>query len=145
MAMTTTLSRLIVKLMLHRRLSLDDAFLICGCICLIAATVLTFNLLPTLYWGEAMDLDPAAVKVPSFVVANAVWYEKTWDGASPLTWTALYSVKFSFLVFFRMLVERVRWMTLYVKIVIGVCVLGYLTSFCEVFIDCPYVDARVGE
>lgn len=107
--------------------------------------MLVYNLLDTLYFNEALAIDPNSIHKPSFVVQNAMWYGKTYYAAATLMWTSLYCVKFSFLIFFQRLVTRIERMMWYLKIVVGVCVLSYLASVCGVFIDCPYVDARVGK
>ena len=136
--------RLSIRLRIHRRLFLDDPFLILACATLIPATVLTFDLLPTLYFDQALAEDPVFIEVPKDFISNAIWYSKIWDATSPLTWTTLYAVKFSFLIFFRKLTARMENMKLYVTVVMVMCALSYFVSLCEVWINRPHVGAYIG-
>ena len=58
--------------------------------------------------------------------------------ALELSWTSIFAVKFSFLFFFKTLVNRVRPMTILWQIVVGATTVAWLVGCLCAVMECPY-------
>ena len=124
-AIITAFIRLRIRLKIRRRLYLDDAFLGLACLFLLGASIILYRGLEILYLSDkdlvdfiiehraeiADDVEPRAVMLV-FGYQRHFW----WIG--PLSWLAIFSVKFSFLSFFHQLVNRLPRLLLYWRIVV---------------------------
>lgn len=123
-----------------RRFGLDDYFVIFAFIALSGATGLTLKCTRVLFFLEAMTRNPAYIfttedqrDLPSVfhIIQSFV----------PLTWTATFAVKLSFLALFRQLIKRVsKKITIYIWVVIVSTVLTWAFALTEPFISCPYMN-----
>ena len=91
------------------------------------------------------ELDPAYLaiavglkwtKPPKDFLAQMLEFEKRIQAASALIWIAIYSIKYSFMFFFRKLVSRVRILGVWWWVVMAVVTLGGLASIPLAFIIC---------
>ena len=133
--------RTLIRTYKFRRLFLDDAFLFLATITLIAGTVLTHLDFPYLYLQVNVEL--GLESPPPDFEQQLVVDEKLQDAATVLLGVTVFSVKFSFLFFFRGLLRRVQnlqtwwWCVLAVLIpTAGVCI-------CSDFISCPVFGESV--
>jgi hypothetical protein len=131
-------ARIAVQIRNRLRLYLSDAFLIFACACLCAAAGILYSLFDDLYLIQALYVDPAGVALPPDFFDEILYSLKLLFTVQTVLWAVIFSVKFSFLSFFRPLVSRLErlktWWT-------TVVVFTFLTfGFCasSVFIICPH-------
>ncbi|MCJ1321622.1 hypothetical protein MMC15_006967 [Xylographa vitiligo] len=136
-AIVTAVLSTIVRIRLRNGLGLDDIFLLLACVFLIASTVLLFLASDALYFEEALTLDPESVTFSAGSFDQLDWYQKVIYAYLDLSQTATYCVKFSFSCFFRLLIDRLRYMIVYWRVVVVVSVLAWAYAMCTAFIGCP--------
>lgn len=139
-AIVSATSRTILRLKVHRRIHLDDAFLIIASLSLTAATILLHIEKKPIYQVEALQLDPMTAEIdPSNILSTLVRFEKLNFTYLSLTWLTIFSVKFAFLNFFGQLVERIPALIVYWKATIATTVIIFAFRLSDVFIACPYM------
>ncbi|MCJ1281732.1 hypothetical protein MMC26_001054 [Xylographa opegraphella] len=133
-------ARIAVQISNRRRLYLSDAFLMFACACLCAATGILYRLFDIFYLEQAAIVDPASVLLPSDFLDEAMYSLKLLFTVQTLIWTVVFSVKFSFLSFFRPLVSRLARLKIWWTIVVVFTVLTFAFCAADVFIICPHFD-----
>jgi hypothetical protein len=138
--MTSVVARVVLRLRTWRRLFLDDYFLFLGASFLIATTGMLYTIYTTLYIDTAIlaDLTVAfAISATQLqdVVNNAASYTIT---VIVLCWCATFSVKLSFLAFFKQLINGVPKMRVYYWFMVVFVVVTWAFLVGEAFILCPY-------
>lgn len=61
-------------------------------------------------------------------IESMLVYYKWYNGSMVLTWTAVYSVKLSFMFFFRKLISSVRFLEIYWWVIMGVLIPTWVFS-----------------
>ncbi|MCJ1476804.1 hypothetical protein MMC13_005473 [Lambiella insularis] len=121
----------------HRNgIGYDDLFLLLACVFLIASTALLYDVAPALYFEEALTLDPISVTFGPDSIAELEWYQKVAYAFLDISTASVYAVKFSFLFFFRALIDRLRGMILYWRVVLGITATAFAFSVSAPFIGC---------
>lgn len=133
MAIIAATARSVLQLRTRRRLFADDIFLLLACACLTAATVI-FNVTSTNFF---LGFDGWLLMPPDILKKKMLWFRKMIYIYTFLSWAVIYIVKFSFLCFFKLLIERLRGMLIYWKIVVGVTVVSFGFCVSEQVISCP--------
>ncbi|KAI9885079.1 MAG: hypothetical protein M1823_003134 [Watsoniomyces obsoletus] len=128
--------RFAIRIGLQRTFSIDDGFLLFGVLCLIAAVVLLFQLIDKMYLGEAL-LFGTPVALPPDFIEQALDFHKLVTVCLILLWIAVCAAKFSFLFFFRKLIDRIRIMIIYWWIVLVFCVLTMCYGIAAYVLSCP--------
>ncbi|KAI9810499.1 MAG: hypothetical protein M1826_003604 [Phylliscum demangeonii] len=134
LAIIAAVVRTVHRLRSHRRLFVDDLFLLIACIFLTASTIILYQTTTLTYrpfWSWLAG-------GPQELLKNVVSYEQLHFAYLFITWTAIFAVKFSFLFFFQVLVERIRYMTIYWRIVLGTTIIAFCLCVCEPAIECPH-------
>ena len=129
--------RTILRIYFHRRLFLDDAFLLFACATLTAALSILYIAIGPLYLVEELGNGGPSPHIHMYQVLQLIH--------RALVWTAIFSVKFSFLSFFRQIVERVQSLMLHWKIVGMMNIVAYIVA-CVIFEcfslpACPHTDS----
>ena len=110
---------------------------------LIASMALLWQQLDEMFVAEALVTNTAStVLITGNWMDQLFWFLKISDAFLVLSWTSEMAVKFSFLFFFRNLINRVRGMKLYWWVVFGVSVAVWIFGCGAVFAPCPYFDLR---
>jgi hypothetical protein len=116
----TTSVRLGVKIQNHRWLEIDDGFLLLALCCSLVAWAFVWQIRDLIYLQMEMALGMTQIDVED--LDSMLVYFK-WNNASMvLAWMAVYSVKFSFMFFFRKLTSRVRSLEIYWWSIMGVLI-----------------------
>ena len=142
------IARTCIRLRYQKRLFADDVFLLVAILCLCAALALLVIFCPSMYLIEAYVAATPVIELPPdplqllALEQHLFKYLKLSDVYYIMTWTTIFAVKFSFLFFFRVLIRRVRGITLYWRIVGGISVLSWGYCISGAFIICPYYDIR---
>lgn len=123
-----------------RRFGLDDYFVLLAIAALSGATGVTLVYTRDLFLLEAVTRNPAYIftiedgKSFGSVVRIVISFP-------PMTWTATFAVKLSFLVLFRQLIKRIsKRITIYIWLVILLTVLTWVFALTEGFIVCPHMN-----
>lgn len=144
LAVLAVAGRLAIRLYTRRRLFLDDVFVIFGLGCLCTATALSYRMTRTLPLGEALRRYSDIV-IPAEQNQSLLSDMEYAASVFCLVWTTTFAVKFSFLVLFWQLLQRVsKWLTKYYWVVVGTCVISWLFVLSEPFVLCQYFGLSTG-
>ena len=102
------------------------------------ATGLAYLIVPIIYFEEAAAFDPEHFTLPKGDLPKLLEDLAIGDVFIILSWTAEFMVKISLLLFFRLLVKRLKRLTLYVRFVLGYTTVVWAYLVVESFIICPY-------
>ena len=142
-AIITATARTAIRLKQQRRLYVDDVFLFIAVIFLVASMGLLWHQLDEMYTAEALVTNSASfVALTGNWIDQLFWFLKISDAFLVLSWTSVLAVKFSFLFFFRNLIDRVRGMKTYWWIVMAITLAVWAFGCGAVFAPCPYFDLR---
>ena len=139
-AILLAILRMLVQIHRRKRLGLDDVFLLVACVLLVASTALLYVIVDALYLEEALTINPGSVSFDLDSISEITWYQKVVYGYLDLSIATVYAVKFSFLCFFRLLIDRLRGMIIYWRIVVTVTAITLAFTVCTPFISCPDFD-----
>lgn len=138
--MVAATTRFVLQIKLYRRLHIDDYFLLLACICVTAGTVLGYTKVGDLYWTEDLSLHPtrlASLLVSEEDFVNQVNAYKRLSYAYPaLLWTAIFAVKFAYLIFFRQLVARLRPLIIYWRVVLTITIISFPVCILSIYVGC---------
>ena len=117
----------------QRRLSLDDAFLLFAC----ATPVLYRTIAPLYFLEELASGSLESQSIGTNVDAEVQRYKLLHVTYEALIWIAIFSVKFSFLAFFRHIVDRITNLLRHWKVVVVINIVA--CAFCVgfSFMTCP--------
>ena len=127
-ALAAAAIRTICRIFKERRMRLDDALAIVAAVTLITATVIFNVMIPKIYapiTKESVEAEPGHVS-KAFRALQQI--NRLFFGYILLTWTTIYSVKFSFLCFFHQIFSRVRSFLILWRAVFAFTALSY--CFC---------------
>ncbi|PVI05780.1 hypothetical protein DM02DRAFT_684190 [Periconia macrospinosa] len=125
--------------------SVDDYFVLFGSICLVVATGFFHADFESTYLSQAVYLDASIVlKAPAPKLMKAANTHMTYIVTELVfLWTATFAVKFSFLAFFRPLVESVnKRIRIYFWVVVGLTLISWMFVISEPFILCPHFGRK---
>ena len=145
MAIITASVRIATRIKYHRKLFVDDAFLIFACLALttLFASVLYYT--PATYLAAAIldgqsyqgsSASPTSVPLGALIST----YRKAQLLRGSFAWLTIFAVKFSFLSFFRTLTVRLPRLFLYWKSIVVVTVFSCVFSVVCGFIGCADFD-----
>ena len=147
MAMVTASVRTAIRIKFHRRLFVDDAFLLFGCLALTALFASGLYYTPNTYLAEApananghLSEGSTASLSSEHLGAVISTYRKSQLLRGSLAWLTIFAVKLSFLSLFRTLTDRLPRLFLYWKVVIAVTVLAFVYCIASGSLGCPGSD-----
>jgi heme/copper-type cytochrome/quinol oxidase subunit 2 len=132
-------ARFYVRLGVQKQITIDDGFLIVALCCLISAMSIMYSVtIDRMYLAEAVAVGLPGVDLPPDFLQQAFDFQKWVTITLTLLWCAVMAVKFSFLFFFRKLIDRIRPLIIYwwVVTVFNVAVLGYGSTV--YYLACPH-------
>lgn len=135
------MARIFARIRKEQRLYLDDALFFLATLCLIAGTTLVFIDMPYIYLQE--NVESSRQTPPADFLTQLIRSEKIQDAGTVLLATTIFSVKFSFLLFFRHLLRLQRkliyyWWFICIILIPSAAVFMFLD-----FISCDYFDERI--
>lgn len=139
MAIILAAARVLIRIYYLKRVNVDDYFFIVAIATLIPGAGLFFSYIKTAYAIEAV-LDRKASLPPYFLqtLENAATYAQI---AQLLCWITIFSIKFSFLFYFRALVNRLYKMEIWWWCTLVVLVPTAAVSIAGSFIACPHTGS----
>lgn len=141
-ALSFVFARTGIRLRYQKRLFIDDIFLYFGVICLCAALGLYLEFSKDMFLNEALMTKPLQTKLPSDYLSIWIRFHKMSASYLALTYTTIFSVKFSFLFFFRTLTQRARQMVIYWWMVLFILVVTWIITV--VAVDFVCLDFGIG-
>ena len=142
LAVMAAIARTLIRYRTAPNYTLDDVLLLFACICLVASTVLLYELIPNAYIFEELEFgERVSFPFPITDLAKETLFTvRILDTYTLMSWLVIYAVKFCFLSFFRLLIDRVQRMIIYWRIVVMIIVVLGGLNLCETFIACPYIE-----
>jgi predicted ferric reductase len=123
----------------HRSLYIDDYILLAGLLCLCPATAILYKYCDTLFLGSALLRNPSLLlKLDPGRIKELLQVTSYFYAFMALIWTTIFTVKFSFLAFFKKLIERVTKIHTYYWIVVVITVLTWPFMVVAPFIVCRH-------
>ncbi|KAL8671750.1 MAG: hypothetical protein Q9168_003745 [Polycauliona sp. 1 TL-2023] len=140
-AVSLAIGRGVVRARLNRKIYVDDGFFILAVATLIAGTIMTYLDIPYIYLQENVQAGTQAP--PANLEQQLIHSVKIQNAAAVLLSATVFSVKLTFLVFFRALIRRLRKLEIWWWFVLVVAVITSIILICGNFISCPYYDERI--
>ena len=132
-----------IRLRYQNQLLIDDVFLYFGVICLCAAMGLLVEFSNDIFTDEALRMNPLKIDLTSNYSSQLHRFQKMQNAYLVFTYTTIFSVKLSFLFFFRTLVRQARQMMIYWWTVLFTMIVAWiLCIIVGTCITCPYYDIR---
>ena len=148
-AMLATIGRLAIRYHYQRRLFADDYVLLFGCSSLIAAFTLTNVMFEDIYFDMSLILGPGELVLQESASADFVdrilIYQQLSFSTEVMCWVTIFAVKMSFLLFFRQLLDRVKSLSTYWMLTVGIVVVSGIFCICSIFISCPHFGVSSSE
>ena len=124
-----------------RHVAVDDSFFFLAITTLISGTTILYLDIPYIYLQE--DVEAGLRAAPADLVSQLIQSERLQDAAATLLGTTIVSVKFSFLFFFRGLIqhqkkEMIWWWCIFVFLIPTAAILMFSN-----LISCSYFDLRI--
>ena len=149
MAIVVASIRLIMQMNIHRRLYLDDYFLIFACVSLTAGTVLGYANVGNLYWSEELNYNPTFIYYLLAehvdVAAHINLYERLYYSYPAVLWSSIFVVKFAYLAFFRRLIDRITPLVMYWRVVVGITVVSFPICIVSIYVSCMKWGLEAGK
>lgn len=145
-AITSIMARVGFRIHAHRSLYLDDCITLVGAMCLSAAIGILYKKCDYFFLLDALGSDSSLISHVSadqindlFETPYAIFYV-----FYVLIWTTIFAVKFSFLVFFKKLINRVTKIHIYYWTVVIITLLSWLYAVLEPLVVCSHPNKSLG-
>lgn len=139
--MLVAVTRIFARVRKEHRLYFDDGFFFLATVCLIAGSSLIFVDIPYIYLQE--DVEAGLQMPPADFLTQLIHSEKIQDAGTVLLATTIFSVKFSFLLFFQHLLRLQKALTYYWWFICILLVPSAAIFMFSNFIACDYFDERI--
>ena len=144
-AVIATLLRGFVRWHYNQLRLIDDGFVVFSVACMTASFGLWITYVHEVYITEALIYSPFTVLGSlSNVVQVAVDIQIFSTAYIVLSVTGIFAIKFSFLFFFRNLVDRIHKLQIYWRCIAIYTAIVWVVSICISPVACPFYDARAG-
>ncbi|KAL2046291.1 hypothetical protein N7G274_001738 [Stereocaulon virgatum] len=141
LALVGATARTVIRFHTGQRRIVDDALFLFSCVCLVSATAIVNVGLSPLYQMEAAQPAQGSAQTPAIPLAEvSLAISRIQDYTYPfgsLIWGCVFAVKFCYLYFFRLLIDRQRAMVLYWRTALAVTAIAFVFNTCGSFISCP--------
>ena len=127
---------------------IDESLLLFACLCLVAATVMLYIIVSPMY---EMIMAEAAVKanpglrqglpIDSFTEMVSRYFY----AFGALIWGVAFAVKFSYLHFFRLLIDRQKSLVNFWKVAMVINLIAAVFNICSTFMSCPKLGNQICE
>ena len=142
-ALTVATGRTVIRARTYKShgFTIDDGFFLLALITFLAGTVMTYIDIPHFYLEEYVETgleNPPANFIPILILG-----EKLEDAVTSLLGTAIVSIKFSFLFFFRALLRQQKKMMYWWRCIFALLVLTAFIMIFAIFIDCDHWNQEI--
>lgn len=129
-----------LKLRNYRRLQTEDFFVFLACGCLTISTALIYRLSSSSFLIAESFADPDISlmdSLPALVKSISLYLRENYAFLG-LIWGSIFSVKFSFLFFFKQSINRQDRIMTFWKIVMAITMISFLCSIISFLTVCPH-------
>ncbi|KAK3171317.1 hypothetical protein OEA41_003401 [Lepraria neglecta] len=133
--------RTIARFYKSHRIAVDDGFFFLAVTTLVAGTIVLYFDIPYIYLQE--DVEAGLRAPPANLVEQLIQDEKLQDATAVLLGTAVVSVKFSFLFFFRGLIRQQKRLMMWWWCILVVLIPTAAILMFSSFMSCPYFDQEI--
>ena len=134
-------ARTFVRVKKFRRLHADDYFVFLAVLCLITSTGILYVNVPYIYLQ--LNVEAHVEAPPADFVQQLLYDERLQNAATVLVLTALFSVKWAFLFFFRCLIGHTNWLITWWWTVLAVLVPGTVFGIFTNIFACPFFGPSI--
>lgn len=145
LAILAAILRMFIRGHFSQRIQIDDGLLLLACICLIGETILLYKAIPYIYFAQSLTATNGAGESLAVIVEKIERFQKEFKAFLVVTWAMIFLVKFSFLFFFRRIIDRLTNIIFYWKVVIVINVMIFGFAVSDGFIVCLKSDLSAGE
>jgi hypothetical protein len=124
------------------RVAVDDYLLIFACITLTGATAVMQWGTEATYEAVSLSTDPLHPGLTENLNDMLVKFQRTLFSYLTLTYATIFAAKFSYLYFFRRLIDRLKPLIIYWRVVCGFTATVCIVCIIQSIVECPYVDSR---
>ena len=130
--------RMCVRIFRQKQFGMDDFFVLLGTCCLVVAFGVLAVFIDEMYLVEAVTMSLPGFVPPADVLQQSYDFHKWLTVFGNACWFTVCCTKYSFLFFFRKLIDRLHYLRIYWWIVV-LFVTGVLVFYAyECFMECPY-------
>ena len=152
-AIIGAIARTVFRVHRKQQRIIDGLLFLFACICLIAATVLLVKEAASIYvvanlitsFVDGSSLGPEMASSPQIFEYAVTVITTEGYAYAVLIWVAIFAVKFCYLYFFRLLIDRLKGLIVYLRFSMGITVLPAVFNICSLFIACPYFGPKTCE
>ncbi|KAF7502321.1 hypothetical protein GJ744_006131 [Endocarpon pusillum] len=142
LAVLCLLLRILIRLVIRRRLFLDDSFLIFSFVCLTGSTVILYKRIYMIYLEFSMMAGDPTASILAFQQKDELLKQSKWSLAYFLfLWTSIFAVKWCYFAFFYPLLRAMwKWIIYYYWFAIIFSISSWMFLVLgERLIACPYI------
>ena len=142
------MARIVIRFRKGQQHIIDESLLLFACLCLVVATIMLCIIASPAY---EMIIIEAAVKanpglrqgipIDSFTEMVARYFY----AFGALIWGVVFAVKFSYLHFFRLLIDRQKSLVNFWKVTMVISLVAAVFNICSTFISCPKLGNQICE
>ncbi len=136
-------ARIGIRVHIQKKLHSDDFVLMFACLTFIASQVLLYMMKPdSVHWFGAVTIEPSpqshalVFEDPEAFYRRVSKTQRMVYSIGILTWTSIFAVKISFLLFFHQMVIRSRRLIVAWRIILGITIIFWALCSCGYFINC---------
>ena len=129
-------ARTFIRIKKFRCILADDCFVFLAVLCLIAGTGILYINVPYIYLQ--LNVEAGVQAPPADFLQQLLYDERLQNAVTVLILTALFSVKWAFLFFFRCLIGRTDWLRAWWWTVLAILIPGTVFGTFTNIIACPY-------
>ena len=146
LAIASLIGRLGFRIHTRRSLYLDDYVVLIGALCLSVSTGLAYKNCEFLFVTDAIQRNPSLLSkanADQIQILSEIRYSALYVSLA-FSWTTIFAVKISFLIFFKKLINRVTKIHAYYWSVAFITLLSWLFMVFEPFVLCQNPNQNVG-
>ena len=146
--MIAAIARTLIRAQKKQLRTIDDLLFLFACVCLVASTILLVRETTPLYLGATLiaslldepGLGNEAASSPQNLKDAMRLFQSVRHAYSVLIWATIFAVKFCYLCFFRLLIDRLKGLITYWRVTAGITAVSAGFNLCALFIACPYLS-----
>lgn len=128
---------MLIRWRLNQPPQIEDGLLFLACVCLTGETILLYIAIPNIYFVQGLSKGNKSEVSLTEIVEKINWFQKADSAFLVITWITIFLVKFSYLCFFRRLINRLGQIIRYWKVVIIFNIIAFIFCIIDSFVNCP--------
>ena len=129
-----------MRMKYQKRFSLDDYILLIGSVLLVTTFTLVCVGFEDIYWMTSLQYGPPQLQLEPFSVPDGATrvtrIQQIAFAIDVITWATIFAIKFSYLVFFRQMIDRLKLLIIAWKAITGIVILSGVYCIASKFFAC---------